>query len=144
MDAASPRGDDAAPDFEAAYAVMCARISISLARVASSIVVLDVPRLRAPEVPVAPVVALGDAPLVPAVSLPARFVMMRSIAAISVPQLLELADAAPDPRRVALLPDARDAEGLSSAARCRRNSANCERSRAGIDVILMSLNASRA
>jgi hypothetical protein len=94
---------------------MCVRISISFARVASSMLVLAAPRL-VPDVPVAPVVPVLVVP-VPAVSLPARFVMILSIAATSVPQLFELAEAAaPDPFGV-FRPDGRDAEGFSSADR---------------------------
>jgi hypothetical protein len=99
-DPASLFGDED-PDFPAAYAVMCVRISISFARVASSIIVLDAPRLE-PEVPVAPVVLVLLGALVPALSLPTSFVMMRSIAATSVPQLFELADAVVPPRLVGL------------------------------------------
>lgn len=67
----------------AAYAVMCVRTSINFARVASSIVALD--DFVLPLVPVAPAVDVGA----PAdVSLPAISVMILSIAATSVPQLL--------------------------------------------------------
>ena len=81
--------------FAAAYAVICERISISFARVASSIEALDALRVLrlVPDVPVAVPDVVPAVPV--AVSLPARFVMMRSIAATSVPQLCVFADAAP-------------------------------------------------
>jgi hypothetical protein len=114
VEAASVRGEEA-PAFAAAYAVMCVRISISFARVASSMLVLAAARLRfVPDVPVVPVLVVLPAA---AVSLPARFVMILSIAATSVPQLFELAEAAaPDPFGAVRL-DGRDADGFSSADR---------------------------
>jgi hypothetical protein len=79
---ASVFGVEGVPAIPAAYAVMCVRTSISLARVASSIAVLD---LAAPLVPVAPgvEVAVDDEE----VSLPTISLMILSIAATSVPQL---------------------------------------------------------
>ena len=94
---------------------MCVRISISFARVASSIAALAAaPPRFVPDVPVGLGVAVLPAP---ADSLPASFVMMPSIAATSVPQLLALADAVADPRWLVLFSDAPDAAGLSSAVR---------------------------
>jgi hypothetical protein len=82
-DAASVFGVEEDPAMPAAYAVMCVRTSINFARVASSIVALD--DFVLPLVPVAPAVDVGA----PAdVSLPAISVMILSIAATSVPQLL--------------------------------------------------------
>jgi hypothetical protein len=120
---------------------MCDRISISFARVASSTDALDpvrVPRF-VPDVPVAVPAVVPAVPV--AVSLPARFVMMRSIAATSVPQLCVLADAVPGD---ALLLDDGVAFGFSRAARWRRSSANCARSCAGIEFVLISLSAALA
>ena len=99
---------------------MCVRISMSFARVASSTAVIDEPRVRlAPVVPAAPLVPV---PLVPvaAVSLPARFVMMRSMAATSVPQLsVPLADVVDPcaPRRAVPRLERAEAAGFSSAER---------------------------
>jgi len=62
---------------------MWVRTSISVARVASSIVALDAPGFAAPVVPVAPGVEVDGE----AVSLPTISVMILSTAATSVPQL---------------------------------------------------------
>jgi hypothetical protein len=146
------------PLIAAANAVMCVRTSISLLRVASSIVDAEAPVERlpvavpaVPVVPLVPAVAVGSALLPVVEAVPTRFVRIRSIAATSVPQLLLLADGDFVPRAgvvedAALLDDAPAplAEIRSRLFRCRFSSVNCARDFAGIEVVWTPSNAALA
>src|SRR4029453_12740147 len=134
-------GVDGAPAIPAAYAVMCVRTSISFARVASSIAVLDLP-LDAPLVPVAPGVDVaGDE-----VSLPIISLMIFSTAATSVPQLAFGALA--DLLAPAAFPSAVLALGeepiFSRLLRCCFSFPRSDRFLAGTDAVSIAFTASCA
>lgn len=133
-------GVDGAPAIPAAYAVMCVRTSINLARVASSTVAADAFDPAAPLVPVAPGVVEDE---VEAVSLPAMSVMILSIAATSVPQFAWL-EAFVDLLLLAVVPlvlAPADGPRRSRLLRWRFSCARDDRSFAGTELVLMSLNA---
>jgi len=138
---ASLFGVDGAPAIPAAYAVMCVRTSINLARVASSTVADDAFDPAAPLVPVAPGVA--DVDDVEAVSLPTMSLMILSIAATSVPQFAWL-EALVDLLLLAVVPlvlAPADGPRRSRLLRCRFSCARDDRSFAGTELALMSFTA---
>jgi hypothetical protein len=131
--AASVFGVDV-PDIPAAYAVMCARTSISFDRVASS----SATALSAFELPLVPVAPGVAAPVVP---LPTISVMILSMAATSVPQLLVDLPAAFGAVAVVSL----DGDPiLSSAERWRFNCASWVRLFAGTEAVAMLSTAALA
>ena len=117
----------AVPAMPAANAVMCVRMSISFARVASSSVIAVA---ALPVVPAAPGVAVVPV----AVSVPSISVMILSIAATSVPQFeFDFAAAAGAGAALGVVVD----PAFSSAARCFFNCASWLRLFAGTEVAVM-------
>jgi hypothetical protein len=117
------------PAIPAAYAVMCVRTSISLARVASSIVVADFA--------VVPLVPTGVGVLGVADSLPTIWLMALSMAATSVPQFVFDALDFEASAGEALA----DEPTFSRLARCFLRSARSERFFAGTAVASIEFRA---